>query len=284
VSETLESIAKADAACVDGHLQRSLEATAGNGSARDAIEFDGVRCTASDAPKLLPTFSFSSVLRSASAHGMLPMRHADGRCCARPASAPGSLPMRPQSPTRPYQAVPRPRAQVDVVSPTGRLLAAALSFRVARGASLLVTGPNGAGKSSVFRILGGLWPLACGRVRLPGGNEHLDTKDVFYVPQRPYTTIGALREQARALARPPPMAGLSELPVGWRPRIRAPCPLQALSNKAPLRPLWSALPGRPPPRLSDVTRSMRTRCWRPLFARGRGSSVGEQSRFDLTCL
>ncbi len=46
VSETLESIAKADAACVDSHLQRSLEATAGDGSARDAIEFDGVRSTA----------------------------------------------------------------------------------------------------------------------------------------------------------------------------------------------------------------------------------------------
>jgi len=105
------------------------------------------------------------------------------------------------------------------VSPTGKLLAAALSFRVARGASLLVTGPNGAGKSSVFRILGGLWPLACGRVRLPGGNEHLDTKDVFYVPQRPYTTIGALREQARPLARPPTWQALLSSRWGGVPAL-----------------------------------------------------------------
>ncbi len=89
--------------------------------------------------------------------------------------------------------------QVDVVSPTGKLLAAKLSFRVERGRSLLVTGPNGSGKSSVFRILGGLWPLVAGRVRLPGGCDRLDSKDVFYVPQRPYTTIGALREQACSL-------------------------------------------------------------------------------------
>lgn len=94
-----------------------------------------------------------------------------------------------------------------MISPTGKLLAAALTFRVERGASLLVTGPNGAGKSSIFRILGGLWPLVSGRVSLPGGFDRLDSKDVFYVPQKPYTTIGALREQAR----------LQRLGIVWRP-------------------------------------------------------------------
>lgn len=43
MSETLEAITKADQARVDGRLQRSLAASAGDGTARDAIEFDEVR-------------------------------------------------------------------------------------------------------------------------------------------------------------------------------------------------------------------------------------------------
>ena len=90
---------------------------------------------------------------------------------------------------------------VDVVNPSGKLLARRLSFAVTPGRSLLVTGPNGSGKSSIFRVLGGLWPLVSGTVKSPSGGSSggsgnvLDTVDVFYVPQRPYTTIGTLREQ-----------------------------------------------------------------------------------------
>jgi len=91
---------------------------------------------------------------------------------------------------------------VDVVTPAGKLLARRLAFAVTPGRSLLVTGPNGSGKSSIFRVLGGLWPLVSGSVKSPrntssesGGGGVLDTVDVFYVPQRPYTTIGTLREQ-----------------------------------------------------------------------------------------
>ncbi|KAK9820297.1 hypothetical protein WJX72_008694 [[Myrmecia] bisecta] len=86
--------------------------------------------------------------------------------------------------------------RVNVVTPSGKMLARELSFRVRPGRSILVTGPNGSGKSALFRILGGLWPLADGQIRKPGqAGQALDDKDIFYVPQKPYTTIGTLREQ-----------------------------------------------------------------------------------------
>ena len=83
--------------------------------------------------------------------------------------------------------------QVDVVTPTGKLLARRLSLLIEQGHSVLVTGPNGSGKSSLFRILGGLWPLTSGSIHQPDGAE-ADCQ-IFYVPQKPYTTIGTLREQ-----------------------------------------------------------------------------------------
>ena len=86
--------------------------------------------------------------------------------------------------------------KVDIITPGGKILARQLSFDVPRGISVLVTGPNGAGKTSLFRMLGGLWPLPSGEVHRPGTTTAgMDTKDIYYVPQRPYTTIGTLREQ-----------------------------------------------------------------------------------------
>nr|GMC66092.1 ABC transporter D family member 1 [Ipomoea batatas] len=55
-------------------------------------------------------------------------------------------------------------------------------------------GPNGSGKSSLFRVLGGLWPLVSGHIAKPGIGSELN-KEIFYVPQRPYTAIGTLRDQ-----------------------------------------------------------------------------------------
>ncbi|MCJ1404323.1 hypothetical protein MMC11_007548 [Xylographa trunciseda] len=74
----------------------------------------------------------------------------------------------------------------------GEELIEALSFVVRPGEHLLISGPNGVGKSAVARVVAGLWPVYRGLVSRP---RSIGTDGIMFLPQRPYLSIGTLRDQ-----------------------------------------------------------------------------------------
>ncbi|MEM9541035.1 MAG: ABC transporter ATP-binding protein/permease [Cyanobacteria bacterium P01_E01_bin.42] len=70
-----------------------------------------------------------------------------------------------------------------------RVLCRDLSLTVQPRQGVLVIGPSGCGKSSLLRAIAGLWNAGSGKITRPPLDEML------FLPQRPYTIMGTLREQ-----------------------------------------------------------------------------------------
>ena len=79
--------------------------------------------------------------------------------------------------------------RIDVELPAGEPLLAPFDLDLKAGASVLITGPSGSGKSTLFRAFAGIWPFGRGKVLKPARAR------ILFLPQKPYLTIGTLREQ-----------------------------------------------------------------------------------------
>ncbi|AAS52775.1 AER091Wp [Eremothecium gossypii ATCC 10895] len=93
---------------------------------------------------------------------------------------------------------------VPLVTPANQVLIPELNFELKHGNHLLIIGPNGCGKSSLFRVLGGLWPVLQSftnpkkptKLIMPRRNAENGESPIYYLPQRAYmSNLSTFREQ-----------------------------------------------------------------------------------------
>ncbi|MFM7314022.1 MAG: ATP-binding cassette domain-containing protein [Cyanobium sp.] len=91
------------------------------------------------------------------------------------------------------QAAPDPILRLHNLSVSHPLrpdpLLQGLDLSLRPGERLLISGPSGCGKTSLLRVLAGLLPPGAGRIDRPG------PASLMVLPQKPYLSLGSLREQ-----------------------------------------------------------------------------------------
>ncbi len=118
---------------------------------------------------------------------------------------------------------------VSIELPDGKPLIAPFAVELKPAQSVLVTGASGSGKSTLFRALAGIWPFGRGTVARPRAAS------VLFLPQKPYLTIGTLREQL-CYPSPPTAFGDAELRGAL-----ADCGLQHLAGRLDEEQHWAQL-------------------------------------------
>jgi putative ATP-binding cassette transporter len=74
---------------------------------------------------------------------------------------------------------------VTVALPNGTKLLDGADLVLEPNHSVVITGASGSGKSTLFRVIAGIWPFGHGQLQVPA--------KAFFLPQRPYISLGSLR-------------------------------------------------------------------------------------------